>query len=145
MSLYEQFSMDHDAEVHGVLLDYGSAGRIRIARAGGKNIKFQRRVEAFQKRYKRQLDLEVLEDEIATRELISIYADTIVLGWESGDVEKPKVGVIPGPDGKDLKFTRDAVVKLLGDLPDLFADIRNQSMQLSLFREAVKQADAGNS
>lgn len=145
MSLYDQFSMDQNAEVHGVLLDYGSAGRIRIARAGGKNIRFQRRVEQFQKRYKRQLDLEVLEDEVATKELVSIYADTIVLGWESGPDDKPKEGVIPGPDGKDLKFNRDSVVKLLTDLPDLFADIRAQSMQLALFREAMKQDDAGNS
>jgi len=144
MSLYDQFGMNKDAEVQGVLLDYGSAGRIRIARAGGSNIRFQKRVEQFQKKYKRQLDLEVLEDDIAIRELVSIYADTIVLGWESGDLDKPKSDVIPGPSGKDLKFTRDNVVKLLIDLPDLFADIRGQSVQLALFREAVKEADAKN-
>ena len=145
MSLYEQFSMDKDAELKGVLLDYGSGGRIRIARAGGSNVKFQRRIEAFQKRYKRQIDLDVIEDEVVNRELISIYADTIVLGWESGDEDKPEVGVIPGPDGKPLRFNRENVVSLLTDLPDLFTDLRQQSLQLTLFREAVKEADSGNS
>jgi len=145
MSLYEQFGMSEDAEVHGVYLNYGSSGRIRIARAGGSNVRFRKRVEAFQKRYKRQLDLEVLEDEVATAELVNIYADTIVLGWESGPEDEPRVGIIPGPEGNDLQFSRANVVMLLTDLPDLFVDIRAQSMELGLFREAVKQADSGNS
>lgn len=99
----------------------------------------------FQKRHKRQLDLEILDDEVAERELIQIYAETVILGWEQGPLDKPEEGVIPGPDGKDLPFSRDNTIKLLMDLPELFTDIRTQSTKLALFREALKAEDAGNS
>jgi hypothetical protein len=144
MSLYDQFKTDADAEVSGVLLDYGSGGRIRIARAGGRNLAFTKACEAFQNKYERQINLKVLEDEIAEKELIKIYARTIILGWESGPEDDPKVGVIPGPDGKEMQFTFENACKLLRDLPDLFRDIREQSTKLALFREARLERDVGN-
>ena len=144
MSLYDQFQMSVDAETSGVMLDYGSGGRIRIARAGGRNVAFTKACEAFQNKYERQINLKVLEDAVAETELIKIYARTIILGWESGPEDEPKVGVIPGPDGEDLKFTFENVCKLLRDLPDLFRDIREQSTKLALFREATFERDAGN-
>lgn len=145
MSLYDQFAMDTDSEVQGVLLDYGDSGRILIARAGGSNKRYQKKIELFAKKYKRQLDLDIMDDKVAEAKLIEIYAQTIVLGWESGPEEKPKKGVIPGPDGKEMQFSYENCICLLTDLPELFAEIRAQSTTLALFREAVKEADAGNS
>jgi len=36
------------------------------------------------------------------------------------------------------------VIKLLKDLPDLFADIREQSAKLTNFKVAALEADLGN-
>lgn len=133
-TFYDQFATDGDAESQGVWLDYGSAGRVRVARAGGSNVRFTRRLEAFGKKYKRQIELEILDDSVAEKELIQIYADTVILGWED----------VKGRDGKDLPFSKPNVVQLLTDLPELFRDIREQSTRLALFRELEDGEAAGN-
>jgi len=145
MSLYDQFGMDHDVEVGGVLIDYGRDGRIRVARAGGSNDRFIKALDAFQSKYERQINFKMLDDEVAERELSKIYAMTIITGWESGPDENPIQGIIPGPDGKDLKFNVKNATKLLRDLPDLFSDIRTQSTKLDLFKKMKIDRDVGNS
>lgn len=144
MSLYDQFKMDMDAETKGVLVSYGDAGRFRIARAGGQNMAYTKALEEFQERYERQIALRVLDNETATRELAKIYARTVIIGWESGPEDDPRVGVIPGPDGNDLEFTYENCIQLLTDLPDLFADLRDHSNNLKLYREVSVQRDVGN-
>ncbi len=135
--------MSEDAEVQGVLLDLGDS-RIRIARAGGSNIRFQKLYEAYQKVYGRQIELDTLDDKVQLREFISIYAKAIVLGWESGPLDEPINGIIPGPDGEDLQFNEANTIKILTDLPELFSYITKSSMEVALFRDKVKQADAKN-
>lgn len=134
MSLYSQFATDRDAERDGVWLDYGSGGRIKIARAGGGNVRYQKRLQAFSKKFRRQIELEILEDEVAEKELADIYASTVVLAFEE----------VKDRDGSDLPYSREAARKLLLDLPDLFADIRAQATNLALFRELEREEDAGN-
>jgi hypothetical protein len=134
MSLYSQFSTDKDAERDGVWLDYGPGGRIKIARAGGSNVRYQKRLQAFSKQYRRQIDLEILEDEVAERELADIYASTILLAFED----------VKDRDGQEIPFSRESARKILLDLPDLFADIRAQATNLALFRELEREEDAGN-
>lgn len=134
MSLYDHFSMDPKAEIEGVDLDYGDAGCIKIARAGGSNQNYNKRISGFQKKYRRQMDLDILTDETAERELISIYVDTIILGWTD----------VSAKDGSPLLFSPKNVAMLLKDLPELFADIRAQSTNLALFREIEREEDSGN-
>jgi len=134
MSLYDHFSMDKDAESSGVVIDYGSSGQVRIARAGGSNVRYNKRIQAFSKKYRRQIELEILEDATAEKELISIYVDTIVLGWEG---VKDRAGI-------DIPFSPNAAAQLFRDLPEFFADIRDQSTKLAIFREMERDTDSGN-
>lgn len=134
-SLYKRFKTDEKAETEGVLLDYGTAGRFRIARAGGSNRDYVKAIEKMNRKYRRQIQLETLEDAVATRVLQEIYADTIVLGWEG----------VSDAEGKPLDFTRENCLKLFEDLPDFFRDIVLHAMKVEVFREAALEEDTKNS
>jgi hypothetical protein len=139
MSLYEQFKTDGSLEKTGILLEYGNNSKgqpiaIRIARAGGANTAYTKRMEARVKPYRRQIQNETIETVLVERILKEVYADTVVLGWEN----------VEGEDGKPLEFTVENCLKLFTDLPDLFQDIRTQAERASLFRAEVRENDAKN-
>lgn len=139
MSLYTQFKTSGDLEKKGILLQYGqtAAGKdicIRIARAGGANKQFDKRMEILTKPIRRQLQNETADIEQIDVILRRVYAETVILGWEN----------IEDANGKPIEFTVDNVIKLLTDLPDLFEDIKEQAKKGALFREENLRADAGN-
>ncbi len=139
MSLYKIFRTDEAAEREGVWLEYATAdgkppARIKIARAGGSNARYGRVFEAKTKPYRRQMQLGTLDDKTSERLYAELYAETVVLAWENVEDEQ----------GAKLPFTRENVVKILTDLPELFADVRLQANRLAPFRAVEREADSGN-
>ena len=133
-SPYALFKTDPKAETEGLTLDYGDF-RIRIARAGGANRAFARALEARLKPYRRQLQTETLDENVAERILHEVYADHVILGWDG----------IAGPDGKAMAYSRANALKLFEDLPELFRDIQDQAGRVALFRARELEDDKGNS
>jgi hypothetical protein len=139
MSLYSQFKTDGSLEKEGILLEYGTTPddkpiTIRIARAGGANSAYTKRMEAKVKPYRRQIQNETMEAALIDRILKEVYAETVVLGWENVQDEA----------GKVLPFTVENCIKVFTDLPDLFKDVQEQSQRAALFRADVLEADAKN-
>ena len=139
MSLYKQFKTDNNLEKEGILLEYGTNSQgnpicIRVARAGGGNVAYAKRMEARVKPYRRQIQNETMETSLIDRILKEVYAETVVLGWENVEDEK----------GDPLPFSTENCIKLFDDLPDLFKDIQEQSQRAALFREELREADAKN-
>ncbi len=139
MSLYKQFKTDNSLEKEGILLEYGenSKGKpitIRIARAGGANKAYEKRMEIRVKPYRRQIQNEIIETALVEKIIKQVYAETIVLGWENVEDE----------NGNDMEFSVENCLKLFDDLPDLFRDIQEQSQRAALFRQEVREADAKN-
>lgn len=139
MSLYKTFKTDKGVEVSGVILDYGKnkAGlpvTIRIARAGGANTRYAKLVEAKTKPYRRQIQNDTLDPGVAEGLLREVYAEAVVLGWENVEDE----------NGKPLPFNKENCIKVLNDLPDLYADIRDQAGKIAIFRSDILESDAGN-
>lgn len=139
MSLYQQFKSDANLEKSGILLEYGfnKAGKaitIRIARAGGANNAYTKRMEAKFKPYRRQIQTETIDTQIVEKLLREVYAETVVLGWEN----------VEDADGNPMDYTVANCVKLFEDLPDLFKDIQEQSQRSALFRAELLEAAAGN-
>ena len=145
-SPYAQFTTDHALETDGVILDFGDYA-IRIARAGGANKRFTKALESRFKPFKRLLQNETLDEEVARKTTVEAYADAIILGW--GHRPKPDGeivwGGLPGPNGDLIPFSRAAVVKVMTDLPDLFAEVRDQAGKVALFRRQDIEETAGNS
>lgn len=139
MSLYSQFQTDPKIEKEGILLEYGETddGKpicIRIARAGGANKAFEKRMEAETKPIRRQLQNETANNAQLLKILRKVYAETVVLGWEN----------VQDPAGKPIEFSVENCIKLFEDLPDLFGDVQEQSRRAALFRAQAREADAKN-
>lgn len=138
MNLYTMFKADPSLERDGIWLEYGDKDgkpvRIRIARAGGSNNAYTKRLEALVKPYRRQIQTEVIEGEQVQKLLRQAYAETVVLAWEN----------VTDADGAPMPFSAANVVKLFTDLPDLWQDVQEQAQRAALFRAEVLAADAGN-
>jgi len=135
MSFYETFSTNENLEAgEGVDLDYGKSGVITIHRAGGENKKFARVLNAKMKPYRRQLQNGTMDDAVAEKLMAETYAEAVIIGWKG----------VKGRDGKDMPFTKENVVKLLTDLPELFKDIQDQANTVANFRKEEIEAEAKN-
>lgn len=127
---YEMFKTSDKVEKDGIWLHYGSFA-IKIARAGGSNKRYAEVLLKKSKPYRRQLQTETLAPEVADNMMIEVYAETVALDWE-GEI---------GPGGKKAPFSKDAFIKVMKDLPDLFADVIDQSGKAALFLQEEVEED----
>ena len=139
MSLYSQFKTDKNIEKEGIVLNYGKNSKgadieIRIARAGGANVQYAKLLEAKTKPYRRQIQNETLDNDVAEKITKEVYAKAVVLGWSGVEDE----------NGKELEFSFENCMKLFDDLPDLWTDIQQQSTKAALFRADILEQDAKN-
>lgn len=139
MSLYKQFKTDKNVEKEGIVLNYGKNSKgedieIRIARAGGANVQYAKLLEAKTKPYRRQIQNETLDNEVAEKITKEVYAKAVVMGW---------IGV-EDENSKPLEFSSENCIKLFDDLPDLWMDIQQQSTKAALFRADILEQDAKN-
>lgn len=138
-SLYKTFKTNPDLEKAGILIQYGTnshgeAIAFRIARSGASNAAQMRLLDAKLKPYRRQIQADVMDNDVAKQIMLETFVSTVLLGWEGVEDE----------NDQPLPFTKDNAIKLFTDLPDLFQDLQEQSGKLALFRDEVRQADAGN-
>ena len=133
-SIYDVWGTDAIMETGGVWIDYGKAGKFLIARSGGANTKFAKVLEVKMRPYRRQMDQGKMDNDVANRVLLESFIDACLLDWKG----------IKSEDGKEMKFTKVNALKLFTDLPDLFADLREQSSKMATFQMEEIEDDAGN-
>lgn len=140
-NLYKNFQTNKDLEKDGIFLEYGLLDddplkpiRIKIARSGGANQRFASVLEAKTKPHRRNIQTETIDNKIVEKLLLETFAESVILDWEN----------VADADGNVLHFTKENVIKVLTDLPDLFADIREQAAKSSLFRTEILENDAKN-
>jgi hypothetical protein len=133
-SIYDAFETDPKKEVDGVVFDYGEVGSFLLARAGGANKKFSKQLEFRSRPYKRQIDKGTMDNEAATKLMAQVFADTVILGWD---------GVIDR-EGNLIEFTKENCVKLLLDLPVVFADLQDAAADYSSYRKEMLEEDSKN-
>jgi hypothetical protein len=134
VSFYQLFGTDKDAEKEGIWIDYGEAGRIKIARAGGSNDAYNKALANFLKANKHQIDTETMPDEVAEAKMRELFAKHVVKDWDG----------VKDAKGKTLPYSTENVVTLLTDLKDLYRDLSAQAAKISNFRAAELEADAKN-
>tara|TARA_R110002096_G_scaffold375632_1_gene569251 strand:- start:41 stop:457 length:417 start_codon:yes stop_codon:yes gene_type:complete len=127
MSLYKKYETDTKAEVEGIELDFGDGVIFKVARAGKSNPAFSKASRKRTKPYLFAIKAGTLSDEVATTVLINVYADSVVLGWEG----------VTDKEGESLEYSRENVVKLLTDLPDLLEQIKEYSEDSDSFNAAT--------
>lgn len=134
MSTYKQFKTDSGLEQDGVEFSFGDAGVFLLARAGSGNKRYVTALERVFRKYRRQLQLDVLPNEVQERALQEVYADTVVRGWED----------VTGEDELPLPFTRANCLKLFRDLPDLWRGIRDGAEMADPYKEYVEGLEEKN-
>lgn len=134
VSIYDLFATDTNMERDGIWIDYGKFGKILIARAGGSNERFQKSLERHSRPHRKQIANETLDEDIANELLRKAFSESVVLNWEG----------IKDKDGSELPFSRDNVMKLFKDLPDLFVDLREQAQKAANFRAEEVDDDLKN-
>ena len=133
-SIYDKFNTDKKLEQEGVVLDYGDGMEIRIARAGGSNVKFEKALQAKSRKFGLQVKHDLLDPDQMREIMREVLAETVVLGW-SGMTDR---------EGNPLPFSKDNCIQVFKDLPDLFDDVLEQSRKAALFKVTVLEAEAGN-
>jgi hypothetical protein len=133
-SIYDAFETDPTTEVDGITYDMGNLGKFILARAGGANVKFAKAVERKTRPYRQQIERGTIDNELGNSLLIEAFAEGVLLGWKG----------VKGKDGKDLKFSGPAAIKLLTDLPELFTELRDVASDMANYRAKQIEDDTGN-
>lgn len=147
-STYSGFKTSKNLEQTGVYLDYGKF-RVKVARAGGANKAYARLLEAKLRPFQRAIKTETIDPELAAKIMLEVFSKTVVLDWE---MQVPVEGTdklewkrqLETIDGQLVTPNPENVAALLKELPDLFADIQEQTQKAAIFREEVLEANAGN-
>lgn len=134
MSTYRTFKTDSNLETNGITIDYGPAGKFRVARAGGGNKRFNKKFSQVTKPHRRAIAAGAMDDDMAEGLMMDAFIESSLLGWEG----------VTGEDGQPLEFTKANAKKLFQDLPDLFRELLNDAQNVALFRRSLLEADAGN-
>lgn len=139
MSLYKQYATDANLEKTGIELQYGENANgdeiiIRVARAGGSNTAYTKRMEALVKPYRRQIQAETIDNKVLEKLVMQAFAETVVLGWEN----------VEDRNGNPMEFNVANVIQLFTDLPDLFKDVQEQAQKAVLFREDILEVESKN-
>lgn len=141
--VYASFKTDKGLEETGIWLDYGPF-RVRIARAGGANKRFARTLEAKTRPYQRAIKTETMDNAVAERIMRETFSTVVIIDWETkneaGEWEKN----LQLPDGSMAPPTPENISKVLEELSDLFIDIQEQAQKAANFRDAQRDANAGN-
>lgn len=133
-NIYALFETDSTMEQQGVVVDFGPYGRFKVARASGSNIKYAAAFKRLNKPYQKMLKRNTMPEALAKKLLAQVYAESIVLAWED----------ILGRDNQPIPFTKENVVKVLLDLPDLFTQIIAESQNAESYRREYVEDAAKN-
>ena len=139
-SAHAMFGTDKNMEKNGIILDYDDFW-LRIARAGGANTRYNDVLKHKFKPHRRAIQTETLSDAKADALVLETFAETVILG---GGCKAYGEGFLVAADGSKLQITRENLITYFGELPDLFADVKEQAGKISLFRKEVLETDAKN-
>ena len=141
MSHYSQFKMDENKENDGVKILFSEAenedGTIPaffISRMGKTNKRYSKALDIATRPYRRQLELGTLASDVAESVFMSVFADTVLMGWEN----------VRDAKAKDIVFNAQNAIKLFHDLPDVYERLQEESKIVSNFRSAELESEAKN-
>jgi hypothetical protein len=143
-NLFEDFKTEDDFEVEGIWKEYKGHTKVKIARAGNKNVAYFKYFKKSAKKYE-NAGTDTKED--IDRPWAEVFAKTIIKGWQSKDGDKWVDGIAM-PDKKGVveikPFNYENVMKVLLMLPDFFSILREDADKLTTFQKEQEVEDAKN-
>lgn len=142
MSIRSMFGTDAKTEREGVWLDFGEF-RVRAARAGGANKKYQRTLEELSRPHRRAMQLDLMDNDLAMDILRQVYARSVITGWQT-KVDGELVDGIEGKDGL-VPVSEENILAIFRELPDLFDSVQVDASKIALYRTKLREEAEGNS
>jgi hypothetical protein len=127
-----RYRTDPELESTGVWVELGEGGSIKVARMN--NDKYRAMMRQVSKPYRRQLQLGVLDEEVARDLVNKCMAACVLLDWEG----------IEDDEGKAIKHSEEKALELLRDVPDFRAVVLEVASEMETFRAVEQEADEGN-
>lgn len=139
MSLSSNFATDSKKENDGVKIllppnEDGSIPSVTIARAGRSNKRYSKALETATKPYRRQIDMGTLDNDVAEKMFLKVFAETIVRDWEFMQDEP----------GINIPFSKENSLKLLEKYPELYDYLQKEANAFSTFRVEAMDDEAKN-
>jgi len=150
--MYAAFQNDSSLEQDGIwyhFLGNGADFKVKVARAGGGNIAYAKTLDQKTKHLKRAIEAQALGPDLQMEVMKDVYASCMIKGWKvrQGNTEtgEPKyVDGIESPTGELLPATRENILKVFKDLPDVFQEVLETSRAAYLFREVIAEEEEKN-
>ncbi len=158
---FAQYEVNEDLETAGVWL-VDPFHRMRVARAGGRNTKFNTTYEALTKPYRRAIQTKTLPKDIDLELSRELYAKAVVTGWSVAEtkqegkktvVVRNEQGEIVWLDGKMydpvtyeiIDVSVEKIIETFRVKPELYTYVVERSNDVTTFRdEDAEAADLGN-
>lgn len=137
--LYKQFETNKDAETNGIWVQYEDGTdtappRFLVRRAGGANLEYAKALEQKVKPYRRQAQAGMVPFAVLERLQREVFCATVIRDWEN----------VQNREGEKIPYNYANAIRVMTDLPDLYADLQSQANNISLFKEAVVEEEAKN-
>lgn len=148
---YGAFRTDPNLEQKGVWMDYGLGFRVRLARAGGANRRYEKMMEEKIKPIRRAATVGALSKKVGDQILREVFCHTVILEWE---VESEKDGKttwkkgIEDPDtGEILKAEPANYLKVLAhpEIADLYDNLQADASAPNIFLKDARDIEGKNS
>lgn len=139
-SLFKQFKMDAKKESEGIEIQYApnadkTIPTFRVRRMGPANTAWAKALERASRPYKRQLQLDTLDEATNRRISMQVMLETVLVGWSN----------VQDADGKELVYSMENAKMIFNALPELYLDICGQAANAALFHDDAQESDAKNS
>lgn len=133
-NLYDIYATDTTREAEGFWHPITDKIKFLMARAGGQNSTFAKTLERRIRPHRRKIDNEDMDVSLANEIMIEVFAETVVKDWKG----------VMDDDGKALPCTKENIVNILTELPDLFNELRDVASKHANFRATTVEEDVGN-
>jgi hypothetical protein len=145
-SLRNAFKASDKLETEGVFLELANT-RVRLARAGGTNTRFNAAMTTVQEKHKRALVHGLMSEPALKNAAFEVWAKTVVISWETNIGTDEKPNWVPGIDdgeGGVIDASVENIIQTFHEMPDFFLECKNFSENIQWYREALLKEAAGN-
>lgn len=154
MGLYESMQTSKQLENNGIWLDLEHT-QILLARAGGANTKFNAAAEKIAREHKRVMAMDLMSSEKGKQLIFALYAEHVVLDWETqvpeGYTGPEAPGHVPGyvkgiarPGGVIVPVTTENIEETFRDLEAVFLVLKETAESHSGFKQSLLEGVSGN-
>lgn len=145
MKMYELYNTEKNLEKDGVWYEPHPNFRVKLARAGGANQKYQSIMEQLSKPHRRAIASDACPPETVNKILKTAFSKTIIRGWQV-KVDGEFVDGIADPEDVNnvLPATSENAMIVLEKYHDLFLDLKDMAEGASAFIKLEQEEDSKN-